>query len=200
MGALSGIKIIEVAGIGPGPFAGMLLADMGADVIRVERPQGGFFNIDPRLDILNRNKRCICIDLKTTAGLEVLVKLSDGADAIFEGFRPGGAERLGFGPDVLMPRNTKLVYGRVTGYGQDGPMAQTVGHDINYIALAGALFPMGEQGSKPQIPLTLVADYGGGGMLLAYGLVCALLEAKTSGLVQVVDAAMVDGVAQFWAL
>lgn len=194
MGPLKGVRIVEVAGIGPGPFAAMLLADMGADVIRVERPGGSeFASEQTELDFLNRGKRCLCVDLKTQEGLEIVRQLIDNADGVIEGFRPGVMEKLGLSPEQCMQRNERLVFGRVTGWGQTGPLAKTAGHDINYISLSGALFPIGRKGEKPTVPLNLVGDFGGGGMLLAFGLVCAILEAKTSGKGQVVDAAMVDG-------
>lgn len=195
MGPLKGIRLIEIAGIGPGPFAGMMLADMGAEVIRVERPGGNMFSGNPEYDYLNRGKRCIAVNLKSPAGVEVVLKLADSAAGMFEGFRPGVVEKLGIGPDVVCERNPALVYGRMTGWGQEGPWSQTAGHDINYISIAGALHPMGQKGSKPMVPLSLVGDFGGGGLMLAYGMVCALLEAKGSGKGQVVDAAMVDGAA-----
>ena len=192
MGPLSGTKIIELAGIGPGPFCGMLLADMGAEVIRVDRAGSA-----PRraVDVLTRGRKSIAVDLKSDAGKEAVLKLCESADAIFEGFRPGVTERLGLGPNDCMARNEKLVYGRMTGWGQEGPMAQAAGHDINYISLVGALHGIGEKGGKPVPPLNLVGDFGGGGMMLAYGLVCAMLEAQKSGKGQVVDTAMVDGAA-----
>jgi len=192
MGPLSGTKIIELAGIGPGPFCGMLLADMGAEVIRVDRAGSA-----PRraVDVLTRGRKSIAVDLKSDAGKEAVLKLCESADAIFEGFRPGVTERLGLGPTDCMARNEKLVYGRMTGWGQEGPMAQAAGHDINYISLVGALHGIGEKGGKPVPPLNLVGDFGGGGMMLAYGLVCAMLEAQKSGKGQVVDTAMVDGAA-----
>ena len=201
MGPLQGITIIEIAGIGPGPFAAMSLADMGAEVIRVERPGGSMFSNaqEPRLDFLNRGKRCISVDLKNPEGVDTVLRLVDKADALLEGNRPGVMERLGLGPDECLARNPALVYGRMTGWGQDGPMAQAAGHDLNYIALAGALHPMGRAGEKPAIPLNLVGDFGGGGMFLAYGIVCALLEARNSGRGQVVDAAMIDGAATLMA-
>lgn len=199
MGPLAGIRIIEIAGIGPGPFAGMMLADMGAELIRVERPGGSMFSGDPNYDYLNRGKQCIAVNLKSVAGVELVLKLAESADALFEGFRPGVVEKLGIGPEVVAKRNPRLVYGRMTGWGQQGPWAQTAGHDINYIAIAGALHPMGHKGSRPMVPLSLVGDFGGGGLMLAYGLVCALLEAKHSGVGQVVDAAMVDGAAVLMA-
>ncbi|MEM9257303.1 MAG: CaiB/BaiF CoA-transferase family protein [Pseudomonadota bacterium] len=193
MGPLRGITIVEISGIGPGPFAGMMLADLGATVIRVERPGGGMFNGVPELDILNRGKQCIVVDLKNPAGVDTVLRLLDDADAIFEGFRPGVIEKLGLGPDVCLTRNARLVFGRMTGWGQEGPMAQRAGHDINYIALSGALHPVGLHGQRPTVPLNLVGDFGGGGLMLALGMVCALLEARQSGKGQVVDAAMVDG-------
>jgi alpha-methylacyl-CoA racemase len=197
MGPLKGYTIIEIAGLGPGPFAAMSLADMGANVIRVERPKGGLFAAqqDARLDLLNRNKRCIGLDLKTAEGVATALALIEQADALLEGNRPGVMERLGLGPDVCLQRNPKLIYGRMTGWGQDGPLAGEVGHDLNYVALGGALHAMGRAGEKPAIPLNLVGDFGGGGLMLAYGIVCALLEASNSGKGQVVDTAMIDGVA-----
>jgi alpha-methylacyl-CoA racemase len=201
MGPLAGLTIIEIAGIGPGPFAAMSLADMGANVIRVERPGGSVFAAayNPKLDFLNRNKRCISINLKEPAGVDTVLTLIEQADALLEGNRPGVMERLGLGPDVCLARNPALVYGRMTGWGQQGPMAREAGHDINYIALSGALHPIGRAGEKPAIPLNLVGDFGGGGLMLAYGMVCALLEAKSSGKGQVVDAAMIDGAATLMA-
>lgn len=201
MGPLSGFKIIELAGIGPGPFCGMMLADMGAEVIRVERFSAAADSAAtaPK-DILARNRRSIAVDLKSPAGIETVMRLIEGADVLFEGFRPGVTERLGLGPDQCLERNERLVYGRMTGWGQDGPMAQAAGHDINYIGLAGALHAMGRAGEKPVPPLNLVGDFGGGGMLLAYGLVCALLEVSKSGKGQVVDAAMIDGTSALMAM
>ena len=199
MGPLKGIRIIEVGSIGPGPFAGMMLADMGAEVIRVERPGGSNFRTDPKFDCFHRGKRCIAVDLKSPEGVEVVLKLAETADGLFEGNRPGVAERLGIGPEQVQQRNPKLVYGRMTGWGQEGPLAQSAGHDINYISLAGALNSIGEAGGKPAIPMALVGDFGGGGLMLAYGMVCGLLEAKISGKGQVVDAAIVDGAAALMA-
>ena len=202
MGPLSGVKIVEVAGIGPGPFAAMMLADMGADVIRVDRAgqvRGG----DPALppgDSLNRGRRSIGVDLKSPEGVETLLRLADGADALIEGFRPGVAERLGFGPDVCLERNPRLVFGRMTGWGQEGPYALTAGHDINYIALAGVLDTFARDGGQPTPPINLVGDFGGGGMFLAFGIVCGVLSAKTTGVGQVVDAAMVDGAATLMSM
>ena len=196
-GPLSGVKVLEIAGIGPGPFAAMMLADMGADVLRIDRAQNcmGGDPASPPADVLNRGRRSVGIDLKNPEGVETLLQLVEQADALIEGFRPGVCERLGFGPDVCLERNPALVFGRMTGWGQEGPYAQMAGHDINYISLAGALEPIGRAGEKPLPPLNLVGDFGGGGMFLAYGVVCALLEAKMSGQGQVVDAAMVDGAA-----
>jgi alpha-methylacyl-CoA racemase len=193
MGPLEGCRIIEISGIGPGPFGAMMLADMGAEVLRVERPGGGWEN--PKLDLLSRGRRCIAVDLKQPAGVETVLRLVEKADGLLEGFRPGVMERLGLGPDVCLARNPRLVYGRMTGWGQDGPLASAAGHDINYIALAGALHPIGRRGDPPTVPLNLVGDFGGGGLMLAYGMVCALLERERSGQGQVVDAAMVDGAA-----
>ena len=197
MGPLSGFKIIELAGIGPGPFCGMMLSDMGAEVIRVERLSGA--DKAPK-DVLARNRRSVALDLKSPEGVETVLRLVESADALFEGFRPGVTERLGLGPDVVLARNPKLVYGRMTGWGQEGPMAQAAGHDINYIGLSGALHAIGRQGERPVPPLNLVGDFGGGGMLLAYGLVCGMLESQRSGTGQVVDAAMVDGSAALMAM
>ena len=196
-GPLEGIRIIEVAGIGPGPFCAMMLADMGADVIRVDRAQnvsGGDPGAPPA-DVLMRGRRSIGVDLKHPDGIEAVLSLIETADALFEGFRPGVMERLGLGPDAALARNPKLVYGRMTGWGQEGPYAPTAGHDINYIALAGALDSFGRRGQAPVPPLNLVGDFGGGGMLLAFGLVCGILNAQRTGEGQVVDAAMVDGTA-----
>ena len=197
MGPLSGFKIIELAGIGPGPFCGMMLSDMGAEVIRVERISGA--DRAPK-DVLARNRRSVALDLKSPEGVETVLRLVESADALFEGFRPGVTERLGLGPEDVLARNPKLVYGRMTGWGQDGPMAQAAGHDINYIGLSGALHAIGRQGERPVPPLNLVGDFGGGGMLLAYGLVCGMLETQRSGKGQVVDAAMVDGSAALMAM
>jgi alpha-methylacyl-CoA racemase len=197
MGPLQGITVLEIAGIGPGPFCAMLLADMGADVIRVDRA-GQVMGGDPEsppADVLNRGRRSIGVDLKSPDGVETVLSLVEQADVLMEGFRPGVAERLGIGPADCHARNPKLVYGRMTGWGQEGPYAQAAGHDINYIALAGALEPIGRAGQAPVPPLNLVGDFGGGGMFLAFGIVCALLEAQRSGEGQVVDAAMVDGAA-----
>ncbi len=197
MGPLEGVKVVEVAGIGPGPFTAMMLADMGADVIRVDRTANalGGDPSAPPADVSNRGRRSVAVDLKSPEGVEVLLRLVESADALIEGFRPGVAERLGFGPEVCLERNERLVYGRMTGWGQDGPYAPTAGHDINYIALAGVLAHLGRADEQPTPPINLVGDFGGGGMLLAFGVVCGLLEAQRSGRGQVVDAAMVDGAA-----
>ena len=198
-GPLSGLTILELAGIGPGPFAGMMLADMGADVIRIDRPGGNPMSMLGH-SVLFRNRRALNIDLKSPEGVEVLLELVEQADGLFEGYRPGVTERLGFGPDVCLERNPRLVYGRMTGWGQEGPMAPRAGHDLNYIALSGALYHSGREGQPPTPALNLTGDFGGGGMLLAYGMVCGLLEAARSGEGQVVDAAMIDGSAAMMAM
>jgi alpha-methylacyl-CoA racemase len=197
MGPLAGVKVIEIAGIGPGPFCAMTLSDMGAEVLRVDRTEdsGLGIDVDKKYDLLGRGRRSVAVDLKSERGVEVVLGLVERADALIEGFRPGVAERLGIGPDVCLKRNPRLVYGRMTGFGQDGPMATAAGHDINYIALSGALHSIGPKGGKPVPPLNLVGDFGGGGIYLAFGIVCALLERERSGSGQVVDAAMVDGAA-----
>ena len=203
MGPLAGFRIIEMAGIGPAPFAAMLLADMGAEVIRVDRREAADLGLpgrEPKFEVLHRGRRSIAVDVKADTGREVVKRLAAKADAIVEGFRPGVMERLGLGPDELLALNPKLVFGRMTGFGQDGPLAQAAGHDINYIALAGVLHCIGRKGEAPVPPLNLVGDFGGGGMFLAFGVVCALLEAQKSGKGQVVDAAMVDGSATLMAL
>jgi alpha-methylacyl-CoA racemase len=197
-GPLSGVRIIELAGIGPGPFAGMMLADLGAEVIRLERPGGTRF--DAAHTVVNRGRRSVAVDLKAAGAAAVVLALVEGADAMIEGFRPGVAERLGVGPDACLARNPRLVYGRVTGWGQSGPLAHTAGHDISYIALAGALQPIGPAAGPPEPPLNLLGDFGAGGLLLAYGVACALFEAGRSGRGQVVDAAIVDGSAALMAM
>ena len=195
-GPLTGLKLIEVGGLGPGPFAGMLFCDMGAEVIRIDRVgQRGAFDDAPECDVLARGRRSIALDLKDPRGLEVLLTMVEQADGLWEGYRPGVAERLGFGPEDCLGRNPRLVYGRMTGYGQEGPLSGAAGHDINYISVAGALQAIGRRGERPVPPLNLVGDFGGGGMLLAFGMVCALFEASRSGQGQVVDAAMIDGTA-----
>jgi alpha-methylacyl-CoA racemase len=199
MGPLQGVRVIEVAGIGPGPFCAMVLADLGADVIRIDRPPAGGDPLAARYDVLNRGRRSVAVDLKDPGGPDVVLRLVEQADALLEGFRPGVAERLGIGPEACLERNPRLVYGRMTGWGQDGPLAPTAGHDLTYAAVAGALAHIGRAGQPPTPPLNLVADFGGGGMLLALGLVAGLLHARTTGEGQVVDAAMVDGTALLMA-
>jgi alpha-methylacyl-CoA racemase len=197
MGALDGVRVIELAGIGPGPFCGMMLADMGADVVRIDRAgsvRGGDPDRPPA-DVNARGRRSIGVDLKSDEGRDLVLDMVADADVVFEGYRPGVAERLGLGPEDCLARNPAIVYGRMTGWGQDGPYATSAGHDINYISLAGALAHMGRHDSGPVPPLNLVGDFGGGGMYLAYGIVCALLSARSTGEGQVVDAAMVDGAA-----
>jgi alpha-methylacyl-CoA racemase len=191
MGPLDGVRVIEIASLAPAPFGCMVLSDLGADVLRVERAENCGRPAPP--DPLARGRRSIGINLKAAEGVGLLLRLVAGADVLVEGFRPGVAERLGFGPEVCAGRNPRLVYGRMTGWGQDGPLAPTAGHDIDYIAIAGALFPIGRAGERPVPPLNLVADFGGGGMLLALGILAALIERERSGFGQVVDAAMVDG-------
>ena len=192
-GPLAGIRILEVGGIGPNPFAGMVLADMGADLIRLDREAGTGFGQGGRSDPTLRGRQTLEVDLKSESGITLALALADRADALIEGFRPGVMERLGLGPETLMARNPRLVYGRITGYGQDGPMAALPGHDINYLALSGVLGASQRAGERPMFAINTVGDYGGGAMMLAFGVVCALLEARSSGRGQVVDAAMVDG-------
>jgi alpha-methylacyl-CoA racemase len=201
-GPLSGIRVIEVAGIGPGPFAAMVLADLGADVLRLDRAQvvRGGDPAEPPFDVLNRGRRSVGVDLKHPDGVAAVLRLVEAADVLLEGFRPGVMERLGLGPDACLARNPRLVYGRMTGWGQAGPLAHAAGHDINYIALAGALAHIGRKGERPLPPLNLVGDFGGGGMLLALGVAAALVERASSGRGQVVDAAMVDGAALLMAM
>jgi alpha-methylacyl-CoA racemase len=200
-GPLAGIKVVELAGIGPAPFCCMLLADMGAEIVRVDRLVPGDFGVpaDPRFQLTNRGRRSIAIDLKSPEGVAIVKAMVADADAFVEGFRPGVTERLGVGPDDCMAINPRLVYGRMTGWGQDGPLAQAAGHDINYIALTGVLDAIGPRGGDPVPPLNLVGDFGGGALYLAFGIVCALLEARSSGKGQVVDAAIVDGAANLMA-
>jgi alpha-methylacyl-CoA racemase len=197
MGPLNGVKVIEIGSIGPGPFAAMMLADMGADVIRLERGgRGAGLNLGGGAwNLTNRGRPSVAADLKHPDARELVLRLAEGADALVEGFRPGVMERLGLGPDDFLARNPRFVYGRMTGYGQDGPMASVAGHDINYIALSGALGAIARKGERPLFPLNLLGDYGGGGMMLAFGIVCAVLEARSSGQGQVVDASMVEGAA-----
>ncbi|MBB1634924.1 CaiB/BaiF CoA-transferase family protein [Cupriavidus sp. UME77] len=197
-GPLTGVTVLELAGMGPGPFCAMMLADMGADVLRVQRPTAGAAK-SPTNPVVGRGMRSIELDLKTEAGRQAVQRLAAQSDVLIEGFRPGVMERLGLGPDVCLERNPRLVYGRMTGWGQNGPLAQSAGHDINYIALTGALAAIGTQDSGPIPPLNIVGDFGGGGMLLAFGIACALFEAIKSGKGQVVDAAMTDGSAMLMA-
>jgi alpha-methylacyl-CoA racemase len=196
-GPLEGIRIVELAGLGPAPFAGMMLSDAGADVIRIDRSDRAQYppRQDPHVDLMNRGRRSVAVDLKHPEGVALVLRLVEGADGLMEGFRPGVAERLGLGPDECLARNPRLAYGRMTGYGQEGPMSQAAGHDIDYIALSGALEAVGRAGERPVPPLNLVGDFGGGGMLLAYGMLAAILGARTTGRGQVIDAAMVDGAA-----
>src|SRR6266571_1230163 len=202
MGPLAGIRILEFEAIGPAPFAGMLLADMGADVLVIDRPAGTDLGLKRErwYDVMMRGKRSVTLDLKSPSGKEAALQLAARADALIEGFRPGVMERLGIGPEEVFQRNPRLVYGRMTGWGQDGPLAPRAGHDINYIALAGVLHAFGRKGEAPVPPLNLVGDFGGGGMLLGFGVACALLEAARSGKGQVIDAAMVDGAALLAAM
>jgi alpha-methylacyl-CoA racemase len=202
MGALTGFKIVEIAGIGPGQFCGMLLADMGAKIIRVERINGAGNDagIPAKYNLMNRSRPSIAVDLKKKSGTNIVLKLCEDADALFEGFRPGVMERLGLGPEACMAKNKRLVYGRMTGWGQSGSRATTAGHDGNYSALAGVLSTIGAKNGAPSIPLNLVADFGGGGAFLALGILAALLEASRSGEGQVVDAAMIDGAASLMTL
>ncbi|WBB76857.1 CaiB/BaiF CoA-transferase family protein [Micromonospora sp. WMMD1128] len=192
-GPLTGVRVIELAGIGPGPFAAMMLADLGADVVRVDRPGGGGFGAFPG-DLLNRNRRSVALDLKHPDARDLALSLVTGADALVEGFRPGVAERLGLGPRECLAANPRLVYGRMTGWGQDGPLARTAGHDIDYLALTGALHGVGRAGERPVPPMNLLGDFGGGGMMLALGVVAALYAVRGGAPGQVVDAAIVDGV------
>jgi alpha-methylacyl-CoA racemase len=204
-GPLAGMRVIEMVGLGPCPFAAMMLADMGAEVIRIDRkPVPGAPNPFPmlgtRYDVMARGRRSLALDLKQAAAVDVVLRLVEKADVVLEGFRPGVMERLGLGPQPCQDRNPALVYGRITGWGQQGPLAQAAGHDINYIALTGMLHAMGRSGAPPVPPLNLVGDFGGGAMMLAFGVVCALLEARTSGKGQVIDAAMTDGAALLGAM
>jgi len=198
-GPLDGVKVIELAGIGPGPYACMLLADLGADVLRLER---GAWDAEPTTtsELLNRSRPSVALDLKSPRGRELVLELCEQADALIEGFRPGVTERLGLGPEDVLARNPRLVYGRMTGFGQHGPLAQRAGHDINYIAVSGALWPIGRVGERPVPPLNLVGDFGGGGVFLAFGVLAAMLSARMSGRGQVVDAAMVDGSASLMTI
>ncbi len=199
MGPLKGIRIVEMVGIGPAPHCCMLLSDMGAEIIRIDRPGGNRIGGTDRAAILNRGRKSIALDIKTPEGVKTALRLISQADGVIEGFRPGVMERIGLGPDVCIRENRKLVYGRMTGWGQDGPLSKVAGHDINYIALAGALGAIGDQDRGPVPPLNLVGDFGGGGMMLAFGMVCGLLEAKHSNQGQVIDASMLEGSALLMA-
>ena len=197
MGPLAGLKIIEMVGIGPAPMCAMLLADLGATVLRIDRQQESGLGLPghARFQVMNRSRHAIAVDLKKPEGIELVLRLVDQADALIEGFRPGVMERLGLGPEICLKRNPRLVFGRMTGWGQDGPLAQAAGHDLNYIALAGVLHSIGRVGQPPTPPLNLVGDFGGGALYLAFGVACGIIEAQRSGKGQVVDAAMVDGAA-----
>jgi alpha-methylacyl-CoA racemase len=197
-GPLAGVRVLELAGIGPGPFCAMMLADQGATVLRIDRP--GAASFQPERDLLNRGRQSAVLDLKQPRGTGALLRLVDAADVLLEGFRPGVTERLGVGPEVCLRRNPRLVYARMTGWGQFGPMSTAAGHDIGYIARAGALHGLGRAGGPPQFPANLLGDFGGGGMLLAYGICAALVERATSGRGQVVDAAIVDGTGSLLAM
>lgn len=198
MGPLAGVKVIEIAGLGAAPYGCMMLADMGAEVVRVDRVGGS--RDTPENSPLLRNRRSVSLDLKRPAGRDVVLAMAEKADVLIEAFRPGVAERLGIGPEPCLARNARLVYGRMTGWGQSGPLAQSAGHDLNYIGLAGLLHQIGPTGGKPVVPLNVIGDFGGGGMLLAFGVACALFEARRSGRGQVVDAAMLDGALSFMAM
>jgi alpha-methylacyl-CoA racemase len=191
-GPLTGIRVVELSGLGPGPYAGMLLAELGADVLRVDRPGGGTRMVDPEREVLHRSRPCAAVDIRTPRGRDVVLRLVEQADVLTEGLRPGVTERLGLGPDACLERNPRLVYARMTGWGQDGPLAARAGHDINYLGLTGALHAIGPA-DKPVPPLNIGADFGGGSMFLLVGILAALLERAGSGRGQVVDAAMVDG-------
>lgn len=198
-GPLQGMRVIEMVGLGPGPFCSMMLADMGAQVIRIDRP-GRRGTTDARYDVMARGRRSLVLDLKKPGGVEAVLELLERADVLIEGFRPGVMEKMGLGPDVCLPRRPSLVYGRMTGWGQDGPLASAAGHDLNYIALSGALHAMGRADGSPAPPLNLVGDFGGGGMLLAFGILAGVYESQRSGQGQVIDAAMTDGSALLGAM
>ncbi|GAA4353674.1 CaiB/BaiF CoA-transferase family protein [Variovorax defluvii] len=201
-GPLAGLKVVEVGGVGPGPFCAMLLSDMGAEVVRIDRKHASESGlpVDRRFDVMYRGRRSLALDLKKPEAVQAVRRMLRDADVMIEGFRPGVMERLGLGPEVCMDLNPKLIYGRMTGWGQTGPMASKPGHDLNYIALSGALHAIGPKGGAPSIPLNLIGDFGGGSMYLAFGILCALHEAKTSGRGQVVDAGMVDGATSLMAM
>jgi len=199
-GPLTGVRVVEIAGIGPGPFCGLLLADLGADVVRVDRPGGGLTLVPWERDPVNRNKRSVVADLTHPEGVEAVLALVERADILFEGFRPGVAERLGIGPEDCWRRRPQLVYGRITGWGQDGPLSRAAGHDVSYLAPTGALDALGPAGGPPAIPLNLIGDLGGGALYLAVGVLAALHEARASGQGQIVDAAIVDGAAHLMTM
>jgi alpha-methylacyl-CoA racemase len=199
-GPLRGLRVLELAGLGPGPFCAMHFADLGADVVRVDRPGSSGAPVPPRLDLLNRGKRSIALDLKVSGDRETALRLVEKADVLIEGYRPGVAERLGIGPSDCFARQPKLIYGRMTGWGQDGPRAQTAGHDLTYLAVSGVLHGIGRADGPPQIPLNLLGDFGGGALYLATGILAALWEARSSGQGQVVDASIVDGAAHLTTL
>ncbi len=201
-GPLAGFRIVEFAGIGPAPMAAMLFADLGASVIRLDRLAGSDLGIDmpTRFDLLARSRPSVALDMKKPDGIALALELIGKADALIEGFRPGTMERLGLGPDIALARNPRLVYGRMTGWGQTGPLSQAAGHDLNYLALTGALAAIGRRGSKPTPPLNLAADFGGGALYLAFGIACAMLEAQRSGKGQVVDTAMTEGAASLMTM
>lgn len=201
-GPLAGVRIVELGGVGPTPFCCMLLSDLGADIVRIDRPPGydGGAPVEPRFNLLNRGRRSAALDLKNGAAVEAVLRLVRDADAVIEGFRPGVAEKLGLGPDECRAANPRLVYGRMTGWGQNGPLAQAPGHDVNYVSLTGVLHSVGRADGPPVIPLNLAGDFGGGSLYLALGVVSALLESRTSGRGQVIDAAMVDGSASLMTL
>ncbi|MCK9994578.1 MAG: alpha-methylacyl-CoA racemase [Alphaproteobacteria bacterium] len=202
MGPLAGVRIVELAGIGPGPMCAMLLADMGADIVRVDRTEAADLGMkrDPKGDLLNRGRPSVAVDLKSKEGVETVLRLIDQADAVIEGFRPGVMERLGLGPDVCLKRNAKLVFGRMTGWGQYGPLSHAAGHDINYISIVGALHAIGPAGGAPVPPLNLVGDFGGGALYLAMGVLAGIIEARTSGKGQVIDCAMTEGAASLMTI
>lgn len=198
-GPLAGVKVIELAGLGPAPFAAMMLADLGAEVLRIDRPGTPDFPIDPELDVLRRNHESVTLDLRSPGGIEQVLTMVEHADVLIEGLRPGVTERLGIGPEACHARNPRLVYGRMTGWGQTGPLAHTAGHDLTYLAITGALDSIGRAGGPPVIPVNYVGDFGGGGMYLVTGVLAAVIHARSTGEGQVVDAAIVDGVASLTA-
>jgi alpha-methylacyl-CoA racemase len=199
-GPLAGVRVLELAGIGPAPFCAMLLSDMGADVIRVDRPQPAMAVVAPASDVLLRGRRSVVLDLRAPEGVRAALDLAERADVLIEGFRPGVTERLGLGPEACLARNPRLVYARMTGWGQDGPLAQSAGHDIAYLAITGTLHAIGRKGQPPTVPMNVVGDFGGGALYLATGILAALLETQRSGRGQVVDAAIVDGAASLTSM